>query len=393
MIDRVVNRNFPKIGIVLCICSMLFVCSCALTKTSGTSMNDFTSADKVLADMKLANKYFMDKWPDPGKPIVTNKKRPSNIWTRGTYYEGLIALYEIAPQKDYYDYAVQWGEFHNWGLRNGNATRNADDQCCGQTYIDLYLIDPKPERIANIKDSFDRMVNSTKVDDWWWIDALQMAMPVFAKLGVIYKDDQYFEKMYEMYNYTKVSHGDNGLYNPSHGLWWRDKDYDPPFVTPNGKDCYWSRGNGWVLAAMLRVLEIMPENAPHRDEYLTMFKVMSEALIPLQRADGFWNASLHDPDHCGGKETTGTAFFVYGMAWGVNQGILERDKYLPVIEKAWNAMVNDALHDNGFLGYVQSTGKEPEAGQPVTYDKVPDFEDYGLGAFLLAGSEVYQLVK
>ncbi len=393
MIDRIVKRNLPKISIILFLCSVFFVSSCTSTKQTKVLMKDFPAAKEVLADMELANKYFMDKWPDPGKPIVTNKKRPSNIWTRGTYYEGLMALYGIDPQKAYYDYAVEWGEFHKWGLRNGNATRNADDQCCGQTYIDLYLIDPKPERIANIKDNIDRMVNSTQVDDWWWIDALQMAMPVFAKLGVIYNDNKYFEKMYEIYNYTKVSHGDNGLYNPQHGLWWRDKDYDPPFVTPNGKDCYWSRGNGWVIAAMARVIDIMPKNAPHRDEYLNMFKVMAEALIPLQRTDGFWNVSLHDPDHFGGRETTGTAFFVYAMAWGVNQDILDRETYLPVIAKGWNAMVNDALHDNGFLGYVQSTGKEPEAGQPVTYDKIPDFEDYGLGAFLLAGSEVYRLVK
>ena len=392
MIDRIKKFSILA-GISVCGCMMFTLTSCKLAIPQDSCKADFVSADEVLADMTLANKYFMDKWPDPGKPIVTNKKRPSNIWTRGTYYEGLIALYDISPEKSYYDYAVQWGEFHNWGLRNGNGTRNADDQCCGQTYIDLYLIDRKPERIANIKDSIDRMVNSDKADDWWWIDALQMAMPVFAKLGVIYDDDRYFEKMYEIYNYTKLSHGDNGLYNPKHGLWWRDKDFDPPYVTPNGKDCYWSRGNGWVLAAMARILEIMPKDAPHRAEYLTMFKDMAAALVPLQREDGFWNVSLHDPDHFGGKETTGTAFFVYGMTWGINQGILDEKIYLPVIEKGWNAMVKEALHDNGFLGYVQSTGKEPKDGQPVTYDKVPDFEDYGLGAFLLAGSEVYKLVK
>ena len=105
--------------------------------------------------MRLTNQYFMDKWSDPGKPIVTNRERPSNIWTRAVYYEGLMALYGIDHQKKYYDYAVDWSEKHKWGLRTGANTRNADDQTCGQTYIDLYLIENKSERIKDIKASID----------------------------------------------------------------------------------------------------------------------------------------------------------------------------------------------------------------------------------------------
>ncbi|MCE5184766.1 MAG: glycoside hydrolase family 88 protein [Planctomycetaceae bacterium] len=344
-----------------------------------------------MADMKLANQYFMDKWPDPGVPIVNDKKRPSNIWTRGTYYEGLMALYAIDAEPAYYNYAVAWGQAHQWGMRSGNSTRNADDQCCGQTYIDLYRIDPQPERIANIKECIDAMVASDKADDWSWIDAIQMSMPVFAKLGVLYKDNGYFEKMYALYSYTKTKHGDKGLYNPEDHLWWRDKDFDPPYKEPNGEDCYWSRGNGWVFAAMVRVLDIMPADAPHRGEYVTMFKDMAGALLKIQREDGFWNVSLHDPTHFGGKELSGTAFFTYGFAWGVRNGLLDESAYLPAAIKGWNGMANDSLHENGFLGYVQGTGKQPSDGQPVTRDKVPNFEDYGLGGFLLAGSEMYRL--
>jgi unsaturated rhamnogalacturonyl hydrolase len=102
---------------------------------------------ETLNKMILANDYFMVKWSDVGKTIITERERPSNIWTRGVYYEGLMALHQIFPKKEYYEYAVAWGEFHGWGMHNGNTTRNADDQCCGQTYLDLYAIDPKPERI------------------------------------------------------------------------------------------------------------------------------------------------------------------------------------------------------------------------------------------------------
>ncbi|HYC30538.1 MAG TPA: glycoside hydrolase family 88 protein, partial [Chitinophagaceae bacterium] len=324
-----------------------------------------------LQAMRTANKYFMDKWPDAGKSIITNRERPSNIWTRGVYYEGLMALYNIDKKKEYYGYAVQWGEKHNWNQRNGITTRNADDQCCGQTYIDLYLIDKKEERIKNIKACIDNMVNSEKKDDWNWIDALQMAMPVFVRLGTVYNDTAYFRKMYDLYAFAKYNHGGNGLYNKADALWWRDKDFVPPYKEPNGEDCYWSRGNGWVLAALARTMQMLPKTDPHYNEYLQDFKDMAAAIVKLQRQDGFWNVSLHDPSHFGGKETSGTALFTYGFAWGVNHGILDKEIYLPAITKAWNAMLKDALHPDGKLGFVQGTGKEPKDGQPVGYDSIP----------------------
>ena len=349
------------------------------------------SKKKILEPLRKANAYFMKQWPDPGKSIVTNRERPSNIWTRAVYYEGLMALYAIDKNKSYYDYAVDWGNKHQWGLRDGANTRNADNQCCGQTYIDLYLIDRKPERIKDIKTSVDQMVSSEKADDWNWIDAIQMAMPVFTKLGVVYHDSSYFRKMYDLYAFSKYKHGGNGLFNAQDKLWWRDKDFVPPYKEPNGEDCYWSRGNGWVVAAFVRALDILPLTDPHYNEYLQDYKDMVAALLPLQRKDGFWNVSLHDSTHFGGKEVSGTALFIYGMAWGINKGIIDKKLYLPAITSAWNAIVKDAVHPDGSLGYVQGTGKEPKDGQPVTYDSKPDFEDYGLGCFLLAGSEIYKL--
>jgi rhamnogalacturonyl hydrolase YesR len=340
----------------------------------------------TLAAMTKTNKYFMAKWPDTGKDIVLNKTWPSNIWTRGVYYEGLMALYSIDPQQSYYDYAVQWGEDHKWNLRNGISTRNADDQDCGQTYIDLYLLDQQPVRIANIKASIDSMLATSKIDDWHWIDAIQMAMPVMARLGKIYKDTAYYHRMFEMYDWTK-----KGLYNTTEHLWWRDKDFIPPYKEPNGENCYWSRGNGWVLAALARTMDWLPESSPYYKVFLQDFKEMSAALLPLQRTDGYWNASLRDASHFGGKELTGTSLFVYGITWGIRKGYLDKATYRPVVVKAWNALVNECVHDNGMLGFVQSTGKQPSDGQPVTYDKIPDFEDYGLGCFLLAGSEIYKL--
>ncbi len=370
--------------------SLLFL-AIGLVFASSTWAQQTFDKKLVLQQMQLANKYFMDKWPDTGKTIITNKERPSSIWTRGVYYEGLMALHEIFPKEEYYNYAYSWAEFHKWGFNGGNTTRNADNYCAAQTYIDLYNLEPDAKKLKNTKANINMLLNTPQLDDWSWIDAIQMGMPVFAKLGVLEKDNRYYEKMYEMYMYSRNKHGNHGLFNPKDGLWWRDADFDPPYKEPNGEDCYWSRGNGWVIAALAKVLTIIPENAPHRAQYVSDLKAMAKALVPIQRADGFWNVSLHDPTNYGGKEASGTALFVYGMAYGINNGILDKKIYLPVVEKAWKALTEESLTKNGFLGYLQSTGKEPKDGQPLSYDKIPDFEDYGLGCFLLAGSEIYKM--
>lgn len=352
------------------------------------------SSKTTMEAMVLANKYFMDKWPDVGREIITDRARSSNIWTRSVYYEGLMALYSINTDTSYLNYALRWGKAHNWGLRDGITTRNPDNQCCGQTYIDLYLLDRyKEERINNIRSSIDSMLVTDKIDDWSWIDALQMAMPVFARLGKVYMNEKYYDRMDEMYEYTKTKLGKNGLYNAVDHLWWRDTTFIPPYKEPNGENCYWARGNGWVVAALARSVDFISGNSAYKRSYQKTLKEMLEAIAPLQRKDGFWNVSLKDSTHFGGKETTGTALFVYGMAWGINNGVLSKKEYLPVITKAWNALIKESLHPNGFLGYVQGTGKEPKDGQPVGYDIVPNFEDYGLGCFLLAGTEVYKLAK
>lgn len=358
---------------------------------ANSQAQDIPNKKETLSTLVSVNEYFMSKWPDPRIPTFVNRVRSSNLWTRAVYYEGLMEFYKIYPLEKYFKYIYDWGEFHNWDTRDGVTTRNADNYCCSQTYIDMYRITNDFKMIQNAKINADMIVNSPQIDDWDWIDAIQMGMPVFAKLGNITGEEKYYDKMWKMYSYSRNIDGENGMFNINDGLWWRDKDFDPPYKEPNGKNCYWSRGNGWVYAALVRVLNEIPNNETHRKNYISDFKIMSKALKKCQRSDGFWNVSLHDESNFGGKETTGTSLFVYGMAWGIRNGILDRDEYLPIALKAWNSLVKDAVHPNGFLGYVQGTGKEPKDNQPVGYDKTPDFEDFGVGCFLLAGTEIYKL--
>ena len=354
---------------------------------------DLPFRNDVLLTALLVNKNFMQKYSDcTAASNVRGVTRPSNIWTRGVYYEGLMALYEIAPADAYYKYAHDWAKFHKWNFRHGITTRIADDYCAAQTYIDLYRLKPGENDLSSTLALSNLLLSLNDNGDWTWIDAIQMGMPVLAKMGVTMKEPRYFEKMWNMYKTTRNDIG-GGLFNVEEGLWWRDADFVPPYKEPNGANCYWSRGNGWVYANYVRIINEIPDTESHRGTYIADFLLMSQALAKCQRSDGFWNVSLHCEENYGGKETTGTALFVYGMAWGIRKGLLERAKYLPIVLKAWDAMVRDAVHSDGFLGYVQGTGKEPKDSQPVTYDSVPDFEDFGVGCFLLAATEVYRLAQ
>ena len=183
-----------------------------------------------------------------------------------------------------------------------------------------------------------------------------------------------------------------GLFNKKEGFWWRDKDYVPPYKEKDGSNCYWSRGNGWVYAALVRVMQTLPKTDKNYQYLKNDFILMSKAILKSQREDGYWNVSLVCPANYGGPEMTGTGLFLYGMAWGVQQGILPRATYQKAMDKAWKALAA-SVHEDGFIGYNQGTGKDPAAGQPVTFTSVPDFEDYGTGCLLLGAVEYYKLLK
>lgn len=208
-----------------------------------------------------------------------------------------------------------------------------------------------------------------------------------------------------MYMYTRNKQGGEKrcggkpLFNEQDGLWYRDYRYDPPYtdMIQNDKPCYWSRGNGWAYVALARVLHYLPDDISYTAQYIDDFVLMSKALLKCQRPDGFWSVSLAAPFNTGdvrspGPEVSGTALFIAGMAYGVKKGILEKEVYLPAVIKAWNSLTKIAVRqEDGLLGYVQGAGSQPEHGQPTLKNCVPDFEDFGIGCFLLAAAEIYNL--
>lgn len=365
---------------------------------------ELPSKDSILSVVNRVNDYFMAQWPDPTKDTFVKRRRPSSLWTRGVYYEGLMAVYGISPEERFINYTRTWADYHKWTPRNGTTTTHADNQCCCQTYLDMYEMMHEQQMIDSVRTCLELQMASGRADYWTWIDAIQMAMPVYTKMYRLTLDERYLLYARECYLWTRNECG-GGLWNAKDGLWWRDKDFVPPYKEQDGNNCYWSRGNGWVVAAYVKCISDIEEATKNAKGSLSLegmaflhllkddYTSMMSALVKCQREDGFWNVSLHSPVTFGGKETTGTSMFCMGLAWGVRRGMLDAKTYLPAACRAWDAMVRDAVHPDGYLGYVQGTGKEPKDGQPVTYTSRPDFDDYGTGCFLMAAVEMYRLVS
>jgi len=199
-------------------------------------------------------------------------------------------------------------------------------------------------------------------------------------------NEMYLEKLHSYLLYA-----DSIMYDKETSLYFRDAKYVyPKHKSANGKKDFWARGDGWIFAGYAKIIQDLPKTAQHREEYITRFQDMAKALAAAQQSEGYWTRSILDPEHAPGPETSGTAFFTYGFMWGINNGYLDKKTYLPVVEKSWNYLTTFALQADGTVGYIQPIGEKAIPGQVVDKNSTADF---GVGAFLLAASEISRFVK
>ncbi|HEX5344753.1 MAG TPA: glycoside hydrolase family 88 protein [Duganella sp.] len=315
-----------------------------------------------------------------------SKHRPDD-WTQAVGYNGIMALANISGSSKYRDAMMAMGQKNNWQL--GPNHYHADDHIVGQTYAELYLQTRDPKMIAPLRASFDDILANRRTgsleftvkgnqDRWSWCDALYMAPPAWLRLWAITGDQRYLDFAISEWWVTS-----DYLYDKEEHLYFRDSNYFDKREA-NGKKVYWSRGNGWVMGGLVRVLQYLPENHPERPRFVQQYKDMAAKLLTLQQPDGLWRASLLDPDTYPMKESSGSALYTYAFAWGVNQGLLDAKAFKPAVQKAWSALVANVQAD-GKLTHVQPIGLAPKVfDENLT-------EVYGVGGFLLAGSEVYRM--
>ncbi|HEX3472033.1 MAG TPA: glycoside hydrolase family 88 protein [Silvibacterium sp.] len=309
------------------------------------------------------------------------RSRPyfSQDWTFAALYAGFMAAGKTLPEPRYEEAMMEVGNKFDWKL--GPRLSHADDQAIGQTYLELYGGHHDTRMIAPTREQFDALMKTPHDPEkpvWWWCDALFMAPPVWARLYQATREKAYLDYMDREWWITS-----NLLYDPGEHLFFRDATYLHRQET-NGKKLFWSRGNGWVMAGLARVLEAMPEDYPTRQKYVEQYRQMAERVAGLQGTDGLWRSGLLNADAYPLPEVSGSAFFVYSLAWGVDHGLLDRAKYLPVVRKGWAGLVSH-IYVDGRLGSIQPIGGAPGDFKPSSSYV------YGVGAFLLAGSEAIRL--
>lgn len=344
------------------------------------SSDEIQSLANKVADWQIANLRadYQRQWPEDNR--LTS-------WVYGAMYVGFLRWAETIDNKSYMRFLISLGVEFDWQLAGRKF--NADDHVVGQTWLRLYETYGDPSMLEPTLANMRQILASPSAqpmayDDhahterWTWCDALFMAPPVWAKLANITGESQFRDFMFREYLATKKH-----LFDENEALFYRDNSFIKQ--RENGEKVFWSRGNGWVFAGLALLIPELPDG-PQKRELLNLYKKMADRLLSLQRSDGFWPMSLLNSENYPTSETSGTGFFSFGLAWGVNAGVLDGEKYIPAAYKAWSAVASK-VDEQGFLGYVQPIGAAPGEAWP---DRT---EVYGVGAFLLASSELIKFVQ
>ena len=322
--------------------------------------------------------------------LANPSKHKATDWTQGAGDAGMMALAGISGDVKYRNAMLTKGSTNDWKL--GPRKFHADDHAVGQAYAELYFLYRDPKLIAPMRAGFDEILRSPSAaasldfalpkhqaqELWSWCDSLFMAPPAWVRLYAATGDWRYLDfAVKEWWRTTDY------LYDKTEHLYFRDSTYFKK-TEANGQKVFWGRGNGWVMGGLVRVLQYLPVNHPDRARFEQLFKDMSAKILTCQQPDGLWRASLLDPASYPMKETSGSGFYTYALAWGVNQGLLDKAQFEPAVRKAWAALVS-CVEADGKLTHVQPIGADPKK-----FDESAT-EVYGTGAFLLAGSEVYRM--
>jgi rhamnogalacturonyl hydrolase YesR len=301
-------------------------------------------------------------------------------WTWAALYTGFMAVPDKIAGDKYQQALMDISERLNW--QPGPRVMHADDQAVGQTYLALYALHRDHKMIEPLMTRLDQEMATPDPTDpdrplWWWCDALFMAPPVYAEMYKATGDTKYLAFMDHEWDITTQL-----LYDRNKHLYFRDASYLHK-QEKNGEPLFWSRGNGWVMAGIVRVLQELPANSPLRPKYVALLKEMAAEMISIQGADGLWRPGLLDAGEYPLPEISGSAFITYALAYGVNEGILDKATYWPAVQKAWAGMLTHVYAD-GRLGSIQPVG-----GAPGAFSETSSYV-YGVGAYLLAGSEIYR---
>lgn len=367
---------------------VFFACvSCNLKNTDNkTKKQEIIDVSNKVADWQIKNFTYRDS--------VNLHDYGIDAWTNSVFYLGLTRWASVSNNSNvYYNWLYHSiGKKNKWQIPSNfinypkYGIYHADELSMGQFYLELN--DKYKDRtiIESTKQRLDAIINNPPSMDmsyrnkqtWTWCDALFMAPATYLGMAKTEDDTSYIDAMHKQFMASY-----NHLYDKEEKLFFRDDSYFEK-REENGEKIFWGRGNGWVIAGLANIIDLLPDNSHLQPFYIDLYREISKRLVELQQESGFWYASLLDPDNYQSPETSATALITYGLAYGINNDILKEDYFTESMLKAWSSLLT-AVNDEGKLGWVQPIGADPKK---VTKEMTAV---YGVGAFLIAATEVYNM--
>jgi rhamnogalacturonyl hydrolase YesR len=419
------TKQLAKLPILaLAIFSMTSINSLLAKETAGSVVSDQLVQQDVYNTMQVVADWqwtrfnkttnLFEGYGDKAHMGPTSGDSHPQGWVYAAFHVGMAKWAKLADQQGDERY---YQKLYDIAKRNQYLVApriyNADDYAIGQLYLDLYEKYKDPAIIAPLQTIFNLILNSPSTVDlnfervtqksaltggqmadwftgrdfayvpcknrWCWADALFMGPPVWIHLAEVTGDKRYLDFADSEFWATV-----DLLWDKEDHLFFRDSRFFDK-REKNGEKVIWARGVGWVAAGLARMLEHLPEDHPKRNAYEDIFTKLMKRLAAAQQSDGFWRPSVLAPQSQPYKESSGTALMAFAFVSGVNQGVLNKDEFMPVISKAWSALVS-TVNEEGKMGWVQQIAASPDA---VSAD---DSQIYAVGAFLLTGSELHKLL-
>ncbi len=369
-------RKFLCLTIVAMLC-----CGQSFGKPEELKKSYIKEQVSKVIDWQLENFKVVLKWRNTEVPVTD--------WVYAPFVNGMFAAASVTGADNYIDKLVEIGNDVDWGLVE--TVWPANDHATPQTWLELYEVKGDAEMIEPTKRELDKFMEKVEAGDteltfttpnfhkWSWCDALYMSPPAFVRLAAVTGDQKYLDFTHKWWKLSS-----DLFYDRERQLFYRDHK-EKLKREANGEPVFWCRGLGWVVGGLVRVLQYLPEDDPHRDMYIAQLQALCKSLKELQQPYGLWASGLLDPTTWTHAETSGSGLILYAMAYGVNEGILDKKEYRDVIESGWIALCKYVEEDGKFIG-VQPIGDTPKK-----FDK--DYTlPYGSGAYLLAASEVYRML-
>lgn len=315
-------------------------------------------------------------------------EHPLNHWAQTPFFLGLSQLSQISGDTRHLETLATFGKKLSYAP--GPRLTHPADHTILQAWLELYQHDKDPAKLTPATTHFEKITATLTSESpktisggtltWPSSDALFMSPPVWAHLSELTGDPKYLQWAdKEWWTTTDL------LYHPTHHLFYQDNTFFKK-STPSGGKIFSSRANGLALAGLIHILDHLPTTHPSREKYLGLYHDIIHQLIALQNPDGLWRPSLLDSGHPIG-ESSGSAFFIYAIAWGLNRSLLPEETFRPALLTGYQALAKN-IQPNGMLGFVQKIEDSPGKNHPTAQST----EVHGTGAFLLAAAEITRLL-